>query len=77
PIVSFMTREISSIETACALARELEIPYAALALVANPAAGRGASAQAVSMEEISRVMKETMGSVRLVVERMVARHGHP
>ena len=60
-----------------ALARELEIPYAALALVANPAAGRGASAQAVSMEEISRVMKETMGSVRLVVERMVARHGHP
>ena len=60
-----------------ALARELEIPYAALALVANPAAGRGASAQAVSMEEISRVMKETMGSVRQVVERMVARHGHP
>ena len=60
-----------------ALARELAIPYAALALVANPAAGRGASAQAVSMEEISRVMKETMGSVRLVVERMVARHGHP
>jgi 5'-deoxy-5'-methylthioadenosine phosphorylase len=60
-----------------ALARELAIPYAALALVANPAAGRGASAQAVSMEEISRVMKETMGSVRLVVERMVERHGHP
>jgi purine nucleoside phosphorylase len=60
-----------------ALARELAIPYAALALVATPAAGRGASAQAVSMEEISRVMKETMGSVRQVVERMVERHGHP
>lgn len=60
-----------------ALARELAIPYASLALVANPAAGRGASAQAVSMEEISRVMKETMGRVRQVVERMVARHGHP
>jgi len=60
-----------------ALARELGIPYAALALVANPAAGRGTSAQAVSIEEISKVLKETMGRVSLVVEKVVERHGHP
>ena len=60
-----------------ALARELGIPYAALALVANPAAGRGASAQAISLEEISKVLKEAMGRVRLVVEKVVERHGHP
>lgn len=60
-----------------ALAREIGIPYAALALVANPAAGRGTSAQTVSIEEISKVLKETMGRVSLVVEKVVERHGHP
>ncbi|MBL0143137.1 MAG: S-methyl-5'-thioinosine phosphorylase [Betaproteobacteria bacterium] len=60
-----------------ALARELQIPYAALAVVANPAAGRGSSAQSISLEEISQVLKEAMGRVRLVVERVVERHGHP
>jgi 5'-methylthioadenosine phosphorylase len=60
-----------------ALARELGIPYAALALVANPAAGRGTSAESISLEEISRVLKETMGRVRQVVGKVVERHGHP
>jgi 5'-methylthioadenosine phosphorylase len=60
-----------------ALARELGIPYAALALVANPAAGRGASAESISLEEISRVLKETMGRVRQVVGKVVERHGRP
>ena len=54
-----------------ALARELEIPYAALAVVANPAAGRGASAQAVSLEEIGSVLREAMERVRLVVGKVV------
>ena len=58
-----------------ALARELGVPYAALAVVANPAAGRGTSAQAVSLEEISRTLKEAMGRVRLVLEKVVERHG--
>ncbi len=60
-----------------ALARELGLPYAALAVVANPAAGRGASAEAVSLDEISRVLKEAMGRVRLVLARFADRHGHP
>ncbi|HEX5627944.1 MAG TPA: 5'-methylthioadenosine phosphorylase, partial [Usitatibacteraceae bacterium] len=60
-----------------ALARELEVPYAALAVVANPAAGRGASAEAVSLEEISSVLREAMERVRLVVANVAGQHGHP
>jgi len=57
-----------------ALARELKLPYAALAVVVNPAAGRGSSARSVSMEEIGRVIEETMGRVRMIVARLVERH---
>ena len=57
-----------------ALARELELPYAALAVVVNPAAGRGASAHSVSMDEIGRVIEETMGRVRMIVAKLVERH---
>ena len=57
-----------------ALARELRVGYAALAVVVNPAAGRGTSALAVSMEEIGRVIEETMGKVRLIVAKVVERH---
>jgi len=60
-----------------ALARELELPYAALAVVANPAAGRGTSAEAVSLEEISSVLREAMERVRLVVANVAGQHGHP
>jgi 5'-methylthioadenosine phosphorylase len=60
-----------------ALARELALPYAALAVVANVAAGRGASAEAVSLDEISRVLKDAMARVRLVVAKFVDRNGHP
>jgi 5'-methylthioadenosine phosphorylase len=58
-----------------ALARELGLAYAHLAVVVNPAAGRGSSANTVSLEEIARVMEQTMGSIRLIVARMVERHG--
>jgi 5'-methylthioadenosine phosphorylase len=57
-----------------ALARELGLPYAHLAVVVNPAAGRGASARSVSVEEIGRVIEETMGSVRSIVAKLVERH---
>lgn len=58
-----------------ALARELKMGYAHIAVVVNPAAGRGASALSVSLDDIGRVMEETMGSVRSIVARMVERHG--
>jgi 5'-methylthioinosine phosphorylase len=58
-----------------ALARELGLAYAHLAFVVNPAAGRGSSAQTVSLDDIARVMEETMGGIRLIVAKMVERHG--
>jgi 5'-methylthioadenosine phosphorylase len=60
-----------------ALARELGMPYAHIAVVVNPAAGRGTSARSVSVEDIGRVIEETMGSVRLIVAKMVERHVGP
>ena len=58
-----------------ALARELGLEYAALAVVVNPAAGRGASARSVSLEEIPRVMEQAMAKVRLIVAKLAERHG--
>ena len=57
------------------LARELELKYAALAVSANHAAGRGDSGQSVSMEQIARTLEESMGRVRRIIERMVVIHG--
>jgi 5'-methylthioinosine phosphorylase len=57
-----------------ALARELKLPYAALTVVVNPAAGRGTSATRVSIEDIGRVIEETMETVRLIVAKVVERH---
>lgn len=55
------------------LARELELAYAAIAVVANFAAGRGDSAQAVSLERIDTVLEEAMGRVRKIIEELVER----
>lgn len=60
-----------------ALARELDIPYAAIAVVANAAAGRGSSAQAIPVENIANVLKEAMSRVRRVVDKVVENNGHP
>jgi 5'-methylthioadenosine phosphorylase len=56
-----------------ALARELEIPYAAIAVVVNHAAGRGESAQAVSMERIARVLETAMDKVKILIAQVVRR----
>ena len=53
------------------LARELELPYAAIAVSANHAAGRGESAHAVPMESIEAVLAEAMGRVRRIIEQLV------
>jgi 5'-methylthioinosine phosphorylase len=60
-----------------ALARELQLPYAALAVVANAAAGRGESSGGISQEEIGKVLQEAMSRVRRVVEKVVERNGRP
>jgi 5'-methylthioinosine phosphorylase len=55
-----------------ALARELGLEYAAIAVSANFAAGRGDSAHAVPLERIEAVLAEAMGRVRRVIEQLVA-----
>ncbi|QJR14139.1 S-methyl-5'-thioinosine phosphorylase [Usitatibacter palustris] len=57
-----------------ALARELSISYAALAVVVNPAAGRGTSAKGIDMDDIARIIETTMAKVRLVVAKAVELH---
>jgi 5'-methylthioadenosine phosphorylase len=54
------------------LARELELDYAAIAVVVNHAAGRGASARGVSLQEIEAVLNETLVRVRRIIEEVVA-----
>lgn len=55
-----------------ALARELGLPYAAIAVSANFAAGRSDSAHAVALERIEAVLAEAMGRVRRIIDQLVA-----
>lgn len=52
------------------LARELETPYAAICAVANWAAGRGDSANAIAFEKIEAVLQDALGQVRQVIEHL-------
>jgi|SRR5689334_2352948 5'-methylthioinosine phosphorylase len=54
-----------------ALAREIELGYAAIAVVVNHAAGRGASARGVALQQIEEVLKEVLGRVRRIIEALV------
>ena len=54
-----------------ALARELGVPYAAISVVANYAAGRADSRDGISFESIQSVLHESMGHVRTIIEKMV------
>ncbi|CAE6499753.1 S-methyl-5'-thioinosine phosphorylase [Nitrosomonas nitrosa] len=53
------------------LARELGLSYAAIAAVANHAAGRGASMRAIPLEEVYAVLDKAMESVRNILEHLV------
>jgi len=53
------------------LARELGIPYAAVCVVVNHAAGRGDSAQQISMDGIVRVLEAAMVKVRALLDHVV------
>ena len=54
------------------LARELSLDYAAIAVVANYAAGRGDSAGGISMTQIGEVLEEAMGRVRRIIGQLAA-----
>jgi 5'-methylthioadenosine phosphorylase len=55
-----------------ALARELGLRYAALAIVVNPAAGRGADTGRVGVEDIPAILREAKGKVLAVIEELAA-----
>jgi 5'-methylthioinosine phosphorylase len=50
------------------LARELDLPYAALCVVANWAAGAGDSRHGIKFEELEAVLQEAMARVRRIIE---------
>ena len=51
-----------------ALARELELPYAAITVVANHAAGRGDSRLGIQFARLEDVLRESMERVRRIIE---------
>ncbi len=53
-----------------ALARELELPYAALNVVSNWAAGRGDNTQEIHFAAIEATLKTSMGRVREILEHV-------
>jgi len=55
-----------------ALAREISLEYATIAVVANYAAGRGDSAHAVPLDRIGQVLEEAMGRVRRIIDCVCA-----
>lgn len=55
-----------------ALARELGLPYAALCVVANWAAGRGDSARTISMSAIEEVLQRSMIRARQIIGHLCA-----
>ena len=58
-----------------ALARELDLPYAALAVVVNHAAGRGDSKLAISTAEIGRTLEAAIDRVRELIVAFVRASG--
>ncbi len=58
-----------------ALARELGLCYAAIAVVVNHAAGRGSSAQAISHADMADVTRTAMARVLGILDRLVTTDG--
>jgi 5'-deoxy-5'-methylthioadenosine phosphorylase len=53
------------------LARELGIAYAVIAVIVNHAAGRGESAQTVSIERIAGILEVAMDKARTLIDHVV------
>lgn len=54
-----------------ALARELDVAYACIAVVVNHAAGRGESAGGIKLEGIEQMLHATIGRARRILEELV------
>jgi 5'-methylthioadenosine phosphorylase len=57
------------------LAREAELCYAAIAVVVNAAAGRGASARGIKLADLDSVARHAMARVRRILEQVVKSDG--
>ena len=55
-----------------ALAREIGLCYAAIAIVVNHAAGRGASERGIRLEDIRLASERAMGRVHAILEQLAA-----
>ena len=53
-----------------ALAREAGLEYAAIAVIINPAAGRGESKHAISVDGMQSVLEKAMQRVRRIIEEL-------
>lgn len=58
-----------------ALARELGLCYAVVAVVVNPAAGRGESATAIKLADINAVSRKAIARVHRIIDRLVSLDG--
>jgi 5'-methylthioinosine phosphorylase len=56
-----------------ALAREIGLDYATIAVVANFAAGRGDSLHGIRMEDIEQVLQQSLARVRRIIEKLASR----
>lgn len=54
-----------------ALAREIGLPYAAIAVVVNHAAGRGSSVHGIKLSDINAVSREAVMRVHAILEKLV------
>jgi 5'-methylthioadenosine phosphorylase len=57
------------------LARELGLCYAAIAVVANHAAGRGESVEGIRMQDINVTLQDVLIKVRNILEKLVEADG--
>jgi 5'-methylthioinosine phosphorylase len=58
-----------------ALARELDLPYATLALVVNAAAGTGASGRAIDLAAAEKLARESMARMTRILEEVAGDGG--
>ena len=58
------------------LAREIGVNYAAISLVVNHAAGRGGSAESISMQEIGKILDTGMEKIRMIIDQMAGSDGN-
>ena len=71
PRIFISYRTADGVDKATALARELDLPYVAICVVVNHAAGRGDSADVVSMGGIAQVLESAMDKVRTLLDHVV------